>query len=53
VEKFFENALMKPPAGIPRFLPEALKFQSFHLRGIVNRLAFFPGIQDSTKGGVS
>jgi len=53
VEKFFENALMKPPRGILVSLLEAAKFQSFYLRGIIIRLTFYPCIQDSTKGGVS
>jgi len=50
-EKFFKDALLKPPRGILFSLLEAPKFQSFYLRGIVTRLTFFPGIQDSVKGG--
>jgi hypothetical protein len=42
---------MKPPGGILVFLLEAPKFQSFYLRGIIIRLTFFPGSQDSGNGG--
>jgi hypothetical protein len=52
-EKFFKNALMKPPGGILLSLLEALKFQFFHLRGTITCLTFFPGIQDSANGGGS
>jgi hypothetical protein len=52
-EKFFKNPLTKPPRGILLSLLGALKFQSFFLRGIVTRLTFFPGIQDSKNGGGS
>jgi len=50
-EKFFKDALLKPPKGILLSLLGALKFQSFYLRGIVTCLTFFPGIQDSVNGG--
>jgi len=52
-EEFFKNVLMKPPCGILLSLLEAIKFQSFYSRGIVTRLTFFPGIQDSANGGGS
>ena len=52
-EKFSKDALMKPPRGILFSLLEALILHSFYLRGIVTRLTFFPGIQDSAKGGGS
>ena len=44
---------MKPPGGILVSPLEAPKFQSFYLRGIIIRLTFFPGIQDSKNGGGS
>jgi hypothetical protein len=52
-EKFFKDAPMRPPRRILLSLLEAPKFQSFYLRGIVTRLTFFPGIQDSANGGGS
>jgi hypothetical protein len=52
-EKFFKDALMRPPKGILLSLLDAPKFQSFYLRGIVSRLTFFPGFQDSKNGGGS
>jgi len=51
--EFSEDAPMKPPRGILLSPLEALKFHSFHPRGVITRLTFFPGIQDSRKGGVS
>ncbi len=50
-EKIFKDTRVKPSRGIS--MPMETLTELFYLRDFINRLTFFPGIQDSAKGGGS